>query len=270
MGSVNGGDHLAGQSGFRPGRHGRLECAWLGPPPKAAPTLVFLHDGLGSLGLWRDFPDRLARALACGAFVFSRAGHGRSQPPPLPRGTAFMHDEARLELAPLLAGLGLRVHALVGHSDGGSIALLNAALAPAPGLRGVVTLAAHAFCEPLTQASIAAARVEFDAGGLRARLERHHGHNAEACFRGWSEAWLAPGFAAWDIRPQLRDVRVPVLALQGEDDEYGTVDQLAAIARAVGQGARTELLPGCGHSPHRDRPDAVIALVSGFLRPLLR
>lgn len=249
---------------------GELECRWLGPLPDAAPTLVFLHDGLGSVGLWRDFPAALCAALDCGGLVYSRLGHGGSGACPPARPSSFMHDEALGPLPWLLERFQVRRHALVGHSDGGSIALLNAALAPAPGLRAVVTLAAHAFCEPLTQASIAAARVEFDAGPLRARLERHHGHNAEACFRGWSEAWLAPGFAAWDIRPQLRDVRVPVLALQGEDDEYGTVGQLAAIAQAVGQGARTELLPGCGHSPHRDRPDAVIALVSGFLGPLLR
>ena len=230
---MSDGDHLAGQSPFRPGRHGRLECAWLGPPPDAAPTLVFLHDGLGSVGLWRDFPAALCAALGCGGLVYSRLGHGGSDTGALTRPASFMHDEARGPLPWLLERFQVGPHALVGHSDGGSIALLNAALAPAPGLRAVVTLAAHAFCEPLTQASIAAARNEFDAGPLRARLERHHGANAEACFRGWRRAWLAPGFAAWDIRPQLREVRVPVLALQGERDEYGTIDQLEAIAQGV-------------------------------------
>ena len=254
---------------FLRGRHGRLECAWLGPAPGEAPSLVFLHDGLGSLGLWRDFPARLAERLGCGALVFGRAGHGGSQPAPLPRGTAFMHEEARLELPPLLEQLDLREHALVGHSDGGSIALLHAALAPRPGLRAVVTLAAHVFCEPLTRDSIAAARAEFEAGPLRRRLERHHGPNTEALFQGWSGAWLAPEFERWDLRPELGAVRVPVLALQGADDEYGTARQLDGIAGSVGGPVHTELLPGCGHTPHRDRPDAVLARLETFLRPLL-
>ena len=248
---------------------GRLEFGWIGPPPDAAPTLVFLHDGLGSVGLWRDFPAALCAATACGGLVYSRLGHGGSDTCAPARPASFMHDEAVGPLPWLLERFQVGLHALLGHSDGGSIALLNAALAPAAGLRAVATLAAHAFCEPLTQASIAAARDEFDAGPLRARLERHHGANAEGCFRGWSEAWLGPGFESWDIRPQLRQLRVPVLALQGADDEYGTLEQLDSIARSAGHAVRTELLPGCGHSPHRDRPEAVIALVTDFLRPLL-
>lgn len=248
---------------------GRLECLWIGPPPGAAPTLVFLHDGLGSAALWRGFPAAVCTALACGGLVYSRLAHGGSDAGLRPRPSSFMHDEARGALPWLLEHFQIGPHALVGHSDGGSIALLNASLAARAGLRAVVTLAAHVFCEPLTRDSIAAARREFEAGPLRARLERYHGANTAACFLGWSEAWLAPDFVNWDIRPLLPGVGVPVLALQGQDDEYGTLDQLTAIARSAGAGARTELLPGCGHSPQRDRPREVVALVAGFLRPLL-
>lgn len=240
------------------------------PVDPSGPTLVFLHEGLGSISQWRDFPAQLASRTGCGALVYSRFGYGRSDPVRLPRPLHYMRDEAFV-LSELLERSATSDHVLVGHSDGGSIALLYAALAASPALRGVITEAAHVFCEAKTVAAIERARVDFTAGSLRTALVRHHGANTDNAFFGWCDAWLDPAFRNWDIRSELHSIRVPILALQGADDAYGTELQLDAICQRAGAGADTRVLPQCGHAPHRDQLettlDAMAAFVAGLLAP---
>ena len=245
-----------------------LEARCFGPSPETAPTLVLLHEGLGSAGLWRDFPDRLAQATGWGTFAFSRQGYGASGPCALPRPLDYMEREATRALPLVLDAIGLRRGVLLGHSDGASIAALHAGTVPDHRVRGLVLLAPHVFVEAVSLRSIAAAREAYDRGELRARLARHHA-DPDAAFRGWCDAWLDPGFRAWDIRAALDYIRVPVLAIQGAEDEYGTPAQLAALA-AVPAPVEAHLLPGCRHAPHLDRPDETIALVADFIARLER
>ena len=247
----------------------RLEARWTGPPPAAAPTLVFLHEGLGSTSLWRDFPDRLASETEWGALVYSRAGYGKSDPVPLPRPVRFMHDEAEI-LPRVLAAAGIREHVLIGHSDGASISLIHAGLIhagsdPAPGLRGVILEAPHVFTEPHGLASIARMKEVYRDTDLRERLARHHGANVDVAFRGWNDVWLDPDFAAWNIEEYLPAIRVPMLILQGEDDEYGTWAQVEAIERQSGGSVESIAIPGCGHSPHREQPDLTLRAMADFV-----
>ena len=248
---------------LRVGGH-RLEAAWWGPPPGEAPTtLVLLHEGLGCVAMWRDFPARLAARTGCGVLAYSRLGYGGSDPCPLPRPLGYMHDEGRSLLPALLDAAGVRDCVVVGHSDGGSIALIHAGGTPAEPVRGVVTFAAHVFCEELSVRSIAAARDAFESGDLRARLARYHGDNVDCAFWGWNRAWLDPEFMRWNLEEFLPGIRVPVLAIQGRDDEYGTAAQVDAIV--AGCGAEPLFLERCGHSPHRDRPEATLEAVAGFV-----
>ncbi|MBM3567643.1 MAG: alpha/beta hydrolase [Alphaproteobacteria bacterium] len=243
----------------------RLEYRWLGPRPSAAPTLVFLHEGLGCVSMWRDFPERLVAATGCGAMVYSRAGYGASDAVELPRPLAYMHDEAAL-LPEILGRLGIERAILVGHSDGGSIALIHAGSGKTgPSLLGAITEAAHVFCEDISVRAIAAAREAWEQGDLRARLGRHHGANVDCAFLGWNRAWLDPGFCAWNIEAYLPAIAVPLLAIQGEDDEYGTMAQLDAIAAKSGGPVETLRLAACGHSPHRDQAEAVLARMAAFV-----
>jgi pimeloyl-ACP methyl ester carboxylesterase len=233
------------------------------------PTLVFLHEGLGSAAQWRDFPARLAHQTRCNALVYSRFGYGWSDSIVLPRPLHYMHDEAVGVLPELLDAEGIDSHILVGHSDGASIALIHAARRARPGLLGVISEAAHVFCEDETVAAIAAARREFVAGNLRTALVRHHGPNTDAAFFGWCDAWLDPAFRAWDIRPELPAIRVPVLAIQGTNDAYGTRLQLDAIRQQAGAGATVAVFAECGHTPHRDRADATLAAMAAFVGRLV-
>jgi pimeloyl-ACP methyl ester carboxylesterase len=226
--------------------------------------LVFLHEGLGSVSLWHDFPRLLANATGCGALVYSRFGYGGSSPCPMPRPISFMHDEARQTLPAVLDAAGAEDFLLVGHSDGGSIALIYAGGNPAPGLRGVVTLAAHVTCEPVCREAIGAAKQRFIFGDLRPRLHRHHGQNTDRAFWGWNDAWLHPYFVNWDIRQYLSRITVPVLAIQGRKDPYGTPAQAEIIGRRTTD-AQHLLLPHCGHSPHRDHPKAVLERLHKFV-----
>lgn len=243
----------------------RLEYLWLGPPPGEAPTIVFLHEGLGSAGLWRDFPARLAEAAGCGALVYSRAGYGASDTAELPRPIRFMHDEA-VVLGAVLDGLGIGEHVLFGHSDGASIALIHAGSEPRPGLRGLVVEAPHVFAEPHGLASIARMAEVYRDTDLRERLARHHGANVDVAFRGWNDVWLHPEFVHWNIEEHLSAIRAPILVVQGKDDEYGTWAQVAAIQRQSGASVEVLGLPACGHSPHREHPDAVLAAAAAFIR----
>jgi pimeloyl-ACP methyl ester carboxylesterase len=244
----------------------RLEARWIGPGPAAAPTLVFLHEGLGSASLWRDFPDRLASETGCGALVYSRAGYGRSDPAPLPRPVRFMHDEAAV-LAEVLAAAGIRQAVLVGHSDGASIALIYAGTVAA-GLRGLILEAPHVFAEPHGLASIAKIGEAYRTTDLRERLAHHHGANVDIAFRGWNDVWLSPEFRTWNLEEFLPAIDVPSLVLQGEDDEYGTWRQVEAIARQSGGPVEALALPACGHSPHRERPDLALPAMARFVRAL--
>jgi pimeloyl-ACP methyl ester carboxylesterase len=247
----------------------RLEAAWHGPPAGQAPTLVFLHEGLGCVAMWRDFPMRLADATGCGALVFSRAGYGGSDPCDLPRPLHFMQDEGLKVMPELIAAAGIGAHVVIGHSDGGSIGIVYAGGAPARGLRGVVTEAAHVFCEEISVTSIGKARDAYLNGDLRPRLEKYHGDNVDHAFWGWNRAWLHPDFMHWNLEPFLPKIEVPLLALQGEDDPYGTVAQLDAIAGQAGAGAERVLLSHCAHCPHQDQPERTLETMTRFIRRIL-
>lgn len=249
------------------GREVDLEHAWVGSTDPKAPVLVFLHEGLGSVSLWRDYPRHLSTALGVRGLVLSREGYGRStpRPPNAQWHPDFMHRQAREAMPALLHTLGVwdsrRPVSLFGHSDGASIALLMAAFFPAH-IASTVSLAAHLFAEDLSIASIQAVTDGYRSSGLRERLARHHA-DPDSAFHGWSDAWLRPAFRQWHIEAELTRIRGPLLAVQGVDDEYGTVAQLDAIQRAVPH-AHTRLLPACGHSPHRDQPEALTALVQAW------
>lgn len=248
----------------------RLEVQQLAPAKAqpAAPRLVFLHEGLGSVSMWRDFPQRVCDALGAAGLVYSRPGYGRSTPraPGERWGPDFMHHQAHRVLPTLLDALQIdRADDppwLVGHSDGATIALLHAARF-ARQVGGLVLMAPHVFVEPLSLASIHRAREAYLHGELKPRLARHH-DDADSAFWGWNDAWLDPRFEHWNIEAELAPIRCPLLAIQGVDDEYGTLEQIRAIAGRLPQAELLEL-PRCGHSPHRDQPDAVIAAVQRFV-----
>lgn len=243
-----------------------VEHAWVGPEDSAEPVLVFLHEGLGSLGLWKDFPAELCAAAGCRGLVWSRPGYGRSTPRPAdrPLGVDFMHRQAEVVLPALLDRLQVRgPYRLFGHSDGGSIALIHAARF-AERVAGVVVLAPHILVEEFGLESIRATREAYVSGDLRSRLARHH-DDVDATFWGWNDIWLDPAFEAWRLDDLLPLIRCPVLAIQGEDDPYGTMAQIEGIASRV-PCTRLLKLPDCGHSPQRDQPAAVIAAARDFLR----
>jgi pimeloyl-ACP methyl ester carboxylesterase len=244
----------------------KLETRWIGPGPEEAPTLVFLHDGLGAAGSWKRFAPDLAAALGCGALVYSRAGYGSSGPAPLPRPVEFMHHEALVVLPEILETHGIRRTVLVGHSDGASISLIHAARAATRDRVLALALEApHVFVEPLTVASIAALRDRYESE-VRPKLERLHGPGTDATFEGWADVWLRPEFLAWNLADLLPSVTCPVLVIQGEEDEFGTVRQVESISSRVTGLVETVLLPGCGHSPHFQRREETLAAMTAFLR----
>jgi pimeloyl-ACP methyl ester carboxylesterase len=230
-------------------------------------TLVFLHEGLGCIEMWRDFPQKLCDATMCRGLVYDRTAYGGSGPWPSDPGLRYMEIEADEVLPRLLAALAIEDCVLVGHSDGGTIALNYAARDPEP-LRAVVTLAAHAINEPICIAAIHRAREQFEKGDLRQRLARYHGDNVDRAFRLWADAWVAPGFEPMDADGRLPGVQVPVQAIQGEDDDYGSELQLGIIAGKVGGYCETRLVPDCGHAPHLQQPAYVLSEVARFVAPL--
>jgi len=242
----------------------RLEYQWHGPPGSKAPTIVFLHQGLGSISQWRDFPASLCARLGCGGLVYNRLGYGGSDPLGEPFTPTFMHHEALDVLPRLLATLGIARPVLFGHSDGGSIALLYAG----SGLgepRALVLEAPHVLVEAITVTSIAALRNAYASTPLRERLEQHHGPHADPLFHAWSRIWLSREFRDWNIESSLPAITCPVLVIQGRDDEYGTERQMDAIAAGVSGSVETLILDACRHSPHVDQRDAVDAAVTRFL-----
>ena len=230
----------------------------------ARPTLVLLHEGLGCVALWRDFPAALAQQTGCAVFAWSRAGYGNSSARPAPWPLDYMQVEGR-NLPQLLTRAGIGDCVLVGHSDGASIALVAAGASEDLRIRGVVVMAPHVFAEAEGLASIRAARVAYREGDLRGRLARYHGENVDCAFEGWSGAWLDPGFADWNLESFLSGVRVPVLQIQGEDDQYGTVRQLDAIARQVSGPVETHVLSACRHAPALEQSAITLGLISDFL-----
>lgn len=231
-------------------------------PREGAPAIVFLHEGLGSVSMWRDFPQKVADATGCEAVVYSRAGYGRSDPAPLPRAVGYMHDEGLAVLPALLAALDLDRPILFGHSDGGSIALICAGGTDTP-LAGVIAMAPHVLVEDISVKSIAQAKVAWTTTDLPARLGKYH-NDVDAVFRGWNDIWLHQDFRAWNIEEYLPRIAVPVMAIQGEDDEYGTMDQIERIA-AQAKDVELVKLADCRHSPHKDQPQAVIDAVVEFV-----
>jgi pimeloyl-ACP methyl ester carboxylesterase len=230
-----------------------------------APTIVMLHEGLGSVSMWKDFPEQLARETGCGVLAYSRYGHGRSDRLREARPVEFMHDEATVTLPALLEQLAIPRPILLGHSDGGSICLIYAA-ACAASPRGLILEAPHVFVEDLTVQSITKIRDAYETTDLLQKLARHHDH-ADETFWGWNDIWLDPAFRRWNIEDRLSSIRCPVLAMQGTEDEYGTLAQIAAIKRCVPH-AQTLVLANCGHSPHRDQPTATLEAVKQFMEKL--
>ena len=229
------------------------------------PTLVFLHEGLGSVSMWREFPAWAAAATDCPAVVYSRYGYGGSDVLEGPFAVDYMHREALETLPELLSKLGIERPILVGHSDGASIALIYAG--SRAGSRGLVALAPHVFVEDISVQSIAEAKIAFETTDLPEKLARHHA-DVRKSFYGWNEVWLHPDFRRWNIEAFLPGIRCPVLAIQGAEDEYGTMAQVETIARQVGGACEIVRLEGCGHSPHRDRPGETLAAISRFVTTL--
>jgi pimeloyl-ACP methyl ester carboxylesterase len=212
---------------------------------------------------WRDFPAALASRIGSRVAAYSRLGHGASDPAPLPRPIDFLHGEADA-LPAVMDALGMDRPALFGHSDGGSIALIAAAAYP-DRVHALVLEAPHVFVEDVSVSSIAVMKTAFDEGDLRARLARHHGPNVDIAFRGWNDVWLDPAFRGWSIEALLPRIVCPVLVIQGEDDEYGTLAQVERIARRASGPVETLVLAACGHAPHRDQRDRVLSSVAAFL-----
>ena len=265
---------MSAQLGERPA-HGflvaagrRLEYSWTPPSQANLPTLVLLHEGLGCVAMWREFPRRLAELTGAGVFTYSRAGYGSSQAAELPRPVRYMHDEA-LEVLPQLLGLaGIRRNVLIGHSDGASIALIYTGGAARGDVQGLVAMAPHVFNEQLCIDSIQAAKTAYATTDLRERLARYHGAQVDDAFRGWNDVWLQEGFRHWNIEQYLDAIEVPVLLLQGDQDQFGTPRQLEAIERRVGGPCHVTLLPQCAHSPHRDQPQATLQAIVAFIAAL--
>ncbi len=243
----------------------RLETLWVEPQPRGRPVIVMLHEGLGSIALWKDFPQRLASRTRCGVLVYSRYGHGNSDKLLEKRPVEFMHHEGEVVLPEVLDKLGIRNPILLGHSDGGSISIIFAGKYP-DAVCGLILEAPHVFVEDLTIASIEQAKAAYETTDLASRLGRYHA-NVDATFWGWNDIWLDPEFRCWNIEEYLPSIRCPILCIQGKDDEYGTIAQVKAI-EAVVPGTEVVMLADCKHSPHRDQAgktlECMVAFVAGL------
>ena len=241
----------------------RLEAVAYGPRPDQAPTIAALHEGLGCVALWRDFPQRVAAATGLGVFAYSRAGYGASDPVDLPRPLDYMSGEARFSLPAVLDAIGLKRAILLGHSDGASIAAIAAGESADERIKGLVLMAPHLFPEATGLASIAEARRAYETGDLRAKLAKYHAH-VDIAFRGWNDAWLDPGFRAWNIEDAVSRWRVPALVIQGADDQYGTVKQVRAIEARSPAPVTSLILEACRHAPQFDQPQATLDAIVRF------
>jgi pimeloyl-ACP methyl ester carboxylesterase len=246
-----------------------LEYRMIGPAPDDAPTLVMLHEGLGCVGLWGDFPDRLAAVTGAGILVYSRAGYGASTRVELPRPLDYMHIEALEVLPKLLDGIGFRRGLLVGHSDGASIAAIYAGGVADHRVRGVAMIAPHFVVEEISVTSIAEIRKTYETSDLKSKLARWHG-DVDNAFYGWNGAWLDPKFRNWDISEFLAYIRVPVLIAQGADDQYGTVRQIEIARQECYCPVDVTIIPGAGHSPHREAAETTLKAIADFVNRVLR
>jgi pimeloyl-ACP methyl ester carboxylesterase len=240
-------------------------------PRADAPVIVMLHQGLGSLAAWKDFPEQLAIASGCRVLVYSRYGHGKSERLREKRSVDYMHHEAKVVLPQLLRQFQIEQPILLGHSDGGSIALIFAGSQAAGGaggeqVRALILEAPHVFVEELSVQSIANTRVLYDSTDLPEKLGRYHDYPGET-FRGWNDIWLDPEFRRWNIEEYLARITCPVLVIQGKDDEHGTLAQVQAIQQQI-PGTQTLILSDCGHSPHRDHPEVTLEAIAGFIARL--
>jgi len=250
--------------------HGRrIEAVLHGPSPDRAATLVLLHEGLGCVAMWRDFPEKLAARTGYGVLAYSRPGYGKSDPVPLPRPLTYMHDEALDVLPQVLDQAGIRKTILIGHSDGASIATIYAGGRQDFRVRGLALMAPHFFVEDISIESIAAAKEAYEKRDLRERLKRYHGDNVDVAFRGWNDAWLDPGFRAWRIDDYVGHIRVPILIIQGRDDQYGTLAQIELAERDAYSPVDAMILDRCGHSPQIDQPTATLDAIAEFVHRLL-
>ena len=246
-----------------------LEYRMVGPSPVEAPTIVMLHEGLGSAALWGDFPDRLQAATGTGVFIYSRPGYGASSPVPLPRPLDYMHREALDVLPELLDGIGFRRGLLVGHSDGASIAAIYAGGVEDHRLCGLALLAPHFVVENVSIASIGKIKTAYENSDLKAKLARWH-ENVDNAFYGWNGAWLDPNFRDWDISHYLAYIRAPVVIVQGKADQYGTIRQVEIAQDECSCPVEVTLLEGTGHSPHREAPEPTLRAISEFARTVLQ
>ncbi len=248
------------------GRRIEIEYQWIAPERRDRELIIFLHEGLGSISMWRDWPAQVCAATGCRGLVYSRYGYGNSTPRPRdePRPVDYLHVQAHDTLPALRQALRLEEERpiLFGHSDGGSIALLHAAMFP-DSVRAIAVAAPHIFVEDVTLEGIRKARALYQSTEVPARLAKHH-IDGDSVFYAWVDVWLSPEFRNWNIEAFLNDITCPVLAIQGIDDEYGTLEQIRGIARRV-EGTRLLEIPACGHSPHRDQPQAVIDGLRRFL-----
>jgi len=246
----------------------RIEAAWHGPTPEQAPTLVLLHEGLGSVAMWKEFPQALAERTGYGVLAYSRPGYGQSDPVALPRPLTYMHGEAREILPAVLDQAGVRKAILIGHSDGASIATIYAGSRQDFRARGLMLIAPHFFVEDISVRSIAAAKQAYETGDLRARLAKYH-RDVDLAFWGWNRAWLDPDFRHWRIDEYLAYIRVPMLIVQGNADEYGTAAQIAVAQEETYCPIEVLMLPGAGHSPQVDCPDETLAAIDEFVMRVL-
>ena len=246
-----------------------LEYRMIGPSPDAAPTIVMLHEGLGSVGLWGDFPEQLQAVTGAGVFAYSRAGYGASTPANLPRPVDYMHREALDVLPKLLDRIGFRRGILLGHSDGASIAAIYAGAHQDHRLQGIALIAPHFIVEDISVKSIAEIRTAYQTSNLREKLARWH-KDVDNAFHGWNGVWLDPTFRDWDISEYLAYIRVPVLIVQGVDDQYGTMRQVEIARDECYCPVEIAVIEGAGHSPHREAPAVTLAAVTEFARAALR
>jgi pimeloyl-ACP methyl ester carboxylesterase len=245
----------------------RLEVVSQAPTLPDRPWIVFLHEGLGSAGQWRNLPARVAARTGCGTLTYSRWGYGGSDTRPRPWPATFLDEEATAILPGLLAKFGISEPVLFGHSDGGSIALIYAAAFP-DAARGVIAEAAHVMVEEIQLTGIVRTRQRFLDGDLRARLRKQHGGHVDDTVLGWTDTWLRPDLRAWDIRPRLPSIRCPVLVIQGREDDFGTLAHVEDIVSGVAGRAERLVLDDCGHVPHREKAREVLAAATRFIQHL--
>jgi pimeloyl-ACP methyl ester carboxylesterase len=246
-----------------------LEYACWGPPPSEAPTLMMLHEGLGSVAQWKGVPERLAKATGFGVVAWSRAGYGQSDPVTLPRPLSYQTNEALGSVGDVIDALGVQQAVLLGHSDGGTIAGIYAGSVSDMRVRGLILIAPHFFTHPAGIAAIAEAGRAYENGDLKQKLAKYHA-NVDVAFRGWHDTWTNPDYAKWNVADVIDHWRIPVLAIQGAEDPYGSLDTIKAIEERTYSPAETLVLEGCGHTPHVERPEETDAAIVEFCARLER